>query len=94
MVLARVSDLEIDYLYNIIWSLGLLVSGFNFDGITFEQKYKILNALMSQEYPNNLIPAIPSLVFSISAIFADDLDDKVLEAASELSELYSNSKEI
>ena len=36
MLLARIPDMEVDYIITTIWSLGILVSGFSYEGITPE----------------------------------------------------------
>ena len=54
-----------------------------------EAKIKILQMLDTHEIPAESISSIPSLVFSISCFFNEDMSQMVTDLVEKLSRIYS-----
>jgi len=69
MVTAKFDELEFEYILSAIWSLGILVKGFDYYMPT-DTKLNIVEAVdRAIEIPT--MPSVPLLVFSISMFLGD-----------------------
>jgi len=95
LVMARIGDLQFDYVVSIVWSLGICVSAYGLE-IPSEQKLRLLttlNRLLDSEtdafhqYPN-----LPSLAFSLTCFFAEeDMNQLVTDTVERISQVYTDS---
>lgn len=91
LVLARLNELQLDYVVSIIWSLGICVSAFSLE-IAPENKLRLLttlNLLMDKEEAFHLYPNLPSLAFSLTCFFSpEDMNELVTETVERVSKVY------
>jgi hypothetical protein len=88
MLFNRFDNVEFDFVLTTVWSLGILV-GYRGAEIPTENKMKIINELIDSVIPNQSLPNIPSLLFSISCmLYPDEVNDDVYKLVRELSNHY------
>lgn len=91
LVLARLPELQLDYVVSAVWSLGICVSAFGLE-VAPESKLRLLatlNALLDKEEAFHQYPNLPSLAFSLTCFFApEDMNALVTETVARVSRVY------
>lgn len=88
MIFSRIGELEIEYLTTTVWSLGIAVSGYRME-IDPDYKLRLLTILNNIEYPDYSYNNLPSLAFSISCFFDDDMNELASRTIEKISKIYS-----
>ena len=73
MLMARLDALDFEYFITTVWGLGIAVSGYSLQ-IEPEQKLRILSHLNQIQIPEYAYNNIPSLAFSLSCFFNEDMN--------------------
>lgn len=89
LLFSKIVELDFEYIITTIWSLGILVSGYG-QTIEAEQKFKILQIMKQREIPSTHYSSLPSLAFSITCFFNEDVNELVTMTVEKLSQLYCN----
>ncbi|CDW83553.1 UNKNOWN [Stylonychia lemnae] len=87
MIMGRLQDLEFEYFITTVWGLGIAVSGYNAQ-IEPEQKLRILSHLNQIQIPEYAYNNIPTLAFSLSCFFNEDMNQLAQETIEKISNTY------
>ncbi|CAI2386199.1 unnamed protein product [Moneuplotes crassus] len=88
VMFAHFENVSYEYCATTISCLGFLVNLKGL-GIELEMKKKVLNEILGRETPKELIPTIPTLVFSLSTFFhPHEIDGDVQKAVKDCVETY------
>ena len=88
MVFSRIGEVEFEYLTTTVWALGICVAGYGME-IEPEYKLRLLSIINQKEFPDYTYSSLPTLAFSLSCFFNEDMNQLVTDTIEKISKVYS-----